>query len=154
MTSILARATTGTLFQIVNNRDNTRTESFAYDSLNRIASGQSSGTQWGETFTIDAWGNLTNRSGVTGKTATEPLSQAATLQNQLTGFGYDAAGNMTSNGSASYTFDAENRLIAAGGMSYIYDANGERVEKCTQGSTPGKTRTAKKRATRSERHTD
>jgi hypothetical protein len=40
----------GNVSQIVNNRDNTRTQSFTYDSLNRIASGQSSGPQWGETF--------------------------------------------------------------------------------------------------------
>jgi hypothetical protein len=44
---------------------------------------------------------------------------------------------MTGNGSASYVYDAENRLIAAGGYSYIYDGDGQRVEKCTEGATPG-----------------
>lgn len=77
------------------------------------------------------------RSGVTGKTNYESLSVAATNQNRLTGFGYDAAGNMTSNGGASYTYDAENRLITTAGMSYLYDGDGKRVEKCTEGSTPG-----------------
>jgi hypothetical protein len=43
----------------------------------------------------------------------------------------------TSNGTATYFYDAENRLIAAGGVSYIYDGHGDRVEKCTQGTTPG-----------------
>lgn len=38
---------------------------------------------------------------------------------------------------AAYTYDAENRLIATAGMSYIYDGDGKRVEKCTQGTTPG-----------------
>ncbi len=44
---------------------------------------------------------------------------------------------MTSNGTASYVYDAENRLIATAGYSYIYDADGLRVEKCTEGATPG-----------------
>jgi RHS repeat-associated protein len=44
---------------------------------------------------------------------------------------------MTSNGAATYVYDAENRLIATAGYSYIYDADGQRVEKCTEGSTPG-----------------
>ncbi len=111
----------------------------------------SSGPQWGETFApaatgpgvapatpgIDAWGNLTNRSGVTGKTYYEPLSVSAGANNRLSGFGYDPAGNMTSNGSASYAYDAENRLIATAGDSYLYDGDGQRVEKCTEGAKPG-----------------
>lgn len=141
----------GNVFKIVNNRDNNRTRNFLYDSLNRISQAYTTGTNWGETFGpsvtapgvqptmpgIDAWGNLTNRSGVTGKSLTEGLSVSASLKNQLSGFGYDAAGNMTSNGSASYVYDAENRLIAAGGMSYLYDGDGKRVKKCTEGATAG-----------------
>ncbi len=127
----------GNVYQIVNNRNNTRNQSFTYDTLNRITSAQSSGTQWGETFTIDAWGNLTNRAEIAGKSTYEPLSTSAGTNNQLSGFGYDPAGNMTSNGSASYAYDDENRLIATAGISYIYDGDGQRVEKCTEGSAPG-----------------
>src|SRR5262249_10230968 len=93
----------GNVYQIVNNRDGNRTETFLYDNLNRIQQGSSSGPNWGETFTIDAWGNLTNKAGIAGKTNTELLNAPANLQNQLIGFGYDAAGNMTSNGNATYT---------------------------------------------------
>lgn len=141
----------GNVYQIVNNGDNTRTQNFNYDSLNRIQQGYSSGTQWGETFAptatspgvapttpgIDAWGNLTNRSGVTGKTNYEPLSLSAGTNNQLSGLGnYDPAGNLTGVASA-YVYDDENRLIATTGFSYIYDGDGERVEKCTEGTKPG-----------------
>ena len=91
----------GDVYQVVNNRDNTRAQSFTYDALNRIVSGQSSGTQWGETFTIDAWSNMTNEAGIAGKTHSEGLSTSAGSNNQLAGFGYDAAGNMVSNGSIS-----------------------------------------------------
>jgi RHS repeat-associated protein len=120
----------GNVFKITNNRDNTRSQSFTYDVLNRIASAQSSGTQWGETFTIDAWGNLTNETGITGKIYSEGLNTSVGTNNQLSGFGYDAAGNMTSYGTASYVYDAENRLIWTSGYRYLYDGDGQRVEKC------------------------
>ena len=141
----------GNVYQIVNNRYNTRSQNFIYDSLNRIQQAYSSGTQWGETFSptatnpgvapttpgIDPWGNLTNRSGVTGKSNYEQLSVSAGTNNQLSGSGYDPARNMTSQGSAAYVYDDENRLIATAGYSYLYDGDGERVEKCTEGTTPG-----------------
>ena len=120
-----------------NNSSSIRSESFNYDTLNRIVNAQqTTGTQWGESYTIDAWGNMTAIGSYNGKPH-ESLSSTALPSNQLSGYGYDAAGNMTSNGTASYTYDAENRLIATAGNSYIYDGDGQRVEKCTEGSTPG-----------------
>lgn len=139
----------GNVYLITNNRDSNRTQHFLYDSLNRIQQAYTSGANWGETFGptatnpgtppstpgIDPWGNLTNRSGVIGKTNTEPLSAApASTKNQLPGFGYDIAGNMVSNGSASYTYDAENRVISTAGWTYVYDGDGRRVRK-SSGST-------------------
>jgi RHS repeat-associated protein len=56
--------------------------------------------------------------------------------NQLSGSNYDAAGNMTQNGT--YIYDAENRLIATAGISYKYDGDGQRAEKCTEATNaPG-----------------
>jgi len=127
----------GNVYGIANNRNSSRTQTFTYDALNRIASGQSSGTggtNWGETYTIDAWGNLTNENGITGKPYQEGLNMSALMNNQLSGFGYDAAGNMTSNSPNQYVYDAENRLVWASGYRYIYDAKGERVEKCQAAS--------------------
>jgi len=126
----------GNVYQIVNNRDGNRTQNFAYDMLNRITQGNSSGPNWGETFTIDAWGNLTNRGQVTGKTNYELLNAApASNQNQLPGFTYDAAGNMTQNGSAAYTYNAEGRLKTAGGATYTYDGDGQRIQKAAPAVT-------------------
>ena len=119
----------GNVYQIVNNRDGNRTQNFSYDNLNRISQAYTTGANWGETFTIDAWGNLTNRGSVAGKTSFEPLAAPATTLNQLTGFGYDAAGNTTSNGSAAYGYDMENRLTGTAGVSYLYDGDGQRVKK-------------------------
>jgi RHS repeat-associated protein len=124
----------GNVASIANCINTNRTENFTYDSLNRVASGYSSGNQWGETYGIDAWGNLTNRSLVSGKQNYEMLNATAGTNNQLVGYTYDTAGNMTLNSSTTYTYDAENRLIwtnsGSSGYRYIYDGDGERVEKC------------------------
>ena len=150
----------GNVIQIANGKDSNRTQNFLYDPLNRIWQAYTNGnspltTSWGETYSpttqaagtafssssagIDAWGNLTNRSGVTNKTYTEgQLNCPASTQNQLnTCYNYDAAGNLIKNGSVTYTYDAENRIIATAGTSYIYDGDGNRVEKCTEGKTAG-----------------
>jgi RHS repeat-associated protein len=82
---------------------------------------------WGETFTVDPWGNLTSRT-VT-KCVADGLSLAVLNNNRLMGFGYDAAGNMTSNGSASYSYNGEGQLTATAGVTYTYDGDGNRVEK-------------------------
>jgi hypothetical protein len=73
---------------------------------------------------------MTNESEISGKTLHEGLNASALLNNQLSGFGYDAAGNMTSNGTTTYVYDAENRLVWTSGYRYIYDGDGQRVEKC------------------------
>jgi RHS repeat-associated protein len=112
-----------------------RTQVFTYDVLNRISSGQSSGTYWGENFTIDAWGNLTNETGISGKTNSEGLNVSVGTNNRFltsSGFTYDAAGNLSSQQSGpTYRYDAENRLVytSAGGYNYYYDGDGNRVAK-------------------------
>ena len=82
----------GNVFQIINKVDSSRSTAFTYDPLNRISQAATittaGGNCWGEAYPIDAWGNLTNRAGVSGMTGclTEPLSAApANGQNQLTG---------------------------------------------------------------------
>jgi len=56
------------------------------------------------------------------------------IHNRLVGFGYDAAGNMTSNGTDSYSYDAENRIVTFTGATsatYTYDGDGKRIKKST-----------------------
>jgi len=103
-----------------------------YDALNRLTSGWSSANtgaySWGENYSIDAWGNLqTSPMGTKAHGGTFQLSGNA--QNRPTGMAYDAAGNLMSYVSATYTYDQENRLSSTAGMSYTYDGNGERVLK-------------------------
>jgi RHS repeat-associated protein len=112
--------------------------SYTYDSLNRLLTLSAPGDACsGLSWTYDAWANRTDQT-VTGG-ACNNLHQPVNTNNRVsgTGYQYDAAGNMTNDGSHSYTYDAENRIIAVDGgatASYIYDALGRRVRKTT-GST-------------------
>jgi RHS repeat-associated protein len=138
----------GNVWGITNYKDNTRNQSFTYDLLNRLTSAQNAGADctkkalnpnqteyWGNSYSYDAWGNLLAKS-VT-KCSAETFSVPALANNQLTGYGYDAAGNMTSDptdGGLALSYDQENRISSAGGYTYTYDADGNRIKK-TNGST-------------------
>jgi RHS repeat-associated protein len=138
----------GNVYALTNSKDHTRDQTFTYDQLNRLTSAQNAGTDcnvilpdtnskfWGNSYTYDAWGNLLAKN-IT-KCGSETLSVVAQPNNQLVGFGYDAAGNMNSapiptGGQATSVFDAENRMTTAnfGGAitNYTYDGNGNRVKK-------------------------
>jgi hypothetical protein len=51
--------------------------------------------------------------------------------NRLTGYSYDASGNLTSDGTNSLVWDAANRMVnyASGGVKHEYDGNGLRVRR-------------------------
>jgi RHS repeat-associated protein len=128
----------GNVFQIINNVNTAASTAYKYDLLNRISQGNTLSTTgsycWGETYSIDNWGNLTNRGGVSGmgSCTMEPLSASATVLNQLSGIGvvYDAAGNVTNDGNGNQpTYDTENRIATDAGVTYQYDADGVRIEK-------------------------
>jgi RHS repeat-associated protein len=116
--------------------DNTHDAVYTYDPLNRVSQANTVATTgancWGEVYTLDVWGNLTNRAGVSGMTgcATEGLNAApASNKNQLNGPLYDAAGNVTNDGTNQPTYDAENRITTVSGVTYSYDGDGVRMEK-------------------------
>jgi RHS repeat-associated protein len=142
----------GNVWGILNNREHTRDQSFTYDRLNRLASGQNAGTNcaattangkteyWGNNYTYDAWGNLLAKT-VT-KCGAENMSLTADGHNWLhasgTDYQYDAAGNMTFNATPpaqSYTYDAESRItqINSGAVQYTYDPAMGRVRKDVSG---------------------
>jgi RHS repeat-associated protein len=128
----------GNVFQVLNNVESTRSATFTYDSLNRLTQANTVNTTsanancWGESYTIDAWGNLTNIAGAPGMAGScsyESLNAApASTANQLTGYSYDAAGNLLLN--SDFYYDAENRLYnPAAPYTYWYDADGLRTRK-------------------------
>ncbi len=129
----------GNVVRIVNNRAPERSQRFVYDALNRIRSAQTQATTgqhcWGETFGYDVWANLLSIGAVSGYTGCtqENLSVSVTTKNQISGYCYDAAGNLIIEGVCgpvlTYTYDAENRMTATAGVSYSYDGDGRRVMK-------------------------
>src|SRR5262249_15548640 len=54
----------GNVLTMQNNVDTTRTQNFTYDYLNRLSTAKSSGTSglgcWGQGFTYDRYGNISN----------------------------------------------------------------------------------------------
>jgi RHS repeat-associated protein len=148
----------GNVVTIANNLDSHRTQSFTYDSLNRLASAQTAATNqpmwpgdtqsivqcWSEQYSYDAWGNLSSiapgsSSLYTGCTQESALSMSPTTKNQLqdlnNDYVYDAAGNLVNPGpTGTYSYDAENHLTSAGGLAYLYDGDGKRVGKAPAGT--------------------
>ncbi|MGC1657881.1 MAG: RHS repeat-associated core domain-containing protein, partial [Candidatus Acidiferrales bacterium] len=118
--------------------------SFTYDALNRVGSmsdSESVASCQGLTWGYDAWGNRTAQTPTKGTCGSWSVSYSA--NNQISGYTYDAAGNVLNDTVHSYTYDAENRVTQVDGTPgtcstatacYIYGADGQRVQK-TVGST-------------------
>jgi hypothetical protein len=140
----------GNVMGFANNRDTTRSQSFAYEALNRLSMAQTSSTFstspthcWGETYGYDAWANLLSITGLTGSytgCTDESLGVTMSSQNRIStsGYLYDTPGNLMSvSGIGSYTFNAENQMTQASGSStdsYVYDGDGKRVQKTLSGT--------------------
>lgn len=132
----------------------TLTQTFNYDSVNRLTGASESGgaNEWAQNFGYDQFGNrsLLSSSTFNPYTGLTPQSAAAgtgpfTGSNQWTGAGYDGAGNQTSvlgTGSDSALYDTENRLATViepnvSVIQYSYDGDGKRVMKvvCPAGTS-------------------
>ena len=74
------------------------TVSYQYDSLNRLIS--ASGSGWTQTQAYDGFGNLTGRTGTGTAQATTISTPTNATTNQLSGYTYDANGNLISTGYA------------------------------------------------------
>ena len=105
------------------------TVQYAYDGLLRLASAQTTGTQWGEAYTYDGFGNLT------GKTPTKGSAPALSVSyNPATNQPYN--GNYDANGNAPVgTWNVENKLVGqvldGTQVNWSYDPFGERVVRYT-----------------------
>jgi hypothetical protein len=109
-----------------------------YDQLNRIASALTTSTHatspshcCGETYTLDAWANLssivaTTNSAYTGCAEESGFSQTPTTSPN---FVYDASGDTSSDGTYTYTWNGESQLKTAAGVTYTYDGDGRRASK-------------------------
>ena len=98
---------------------------------------------WGESYGIDAWGNLNSiaslSSAYTGCAQEPGFSTTANARNQLplTGNAYDSAGNVITAPvggiTNSYSYNADNQMLSMTGLTtttnYVYDGDGKRVQK-------------------------
>ena len=130
----------------------TATQTYGYDSLNRLSSAQeNNGSSWTQNFSYDRYGNRNFATGTTLPASLGPVNSPFinALNNRLdstvsgqTNVTYDPAGNLTHdvNGHA-YVYDGENKQTtyeggasASGGATYYYDGDGQRVKKVVGGS--------------------
>jgi len=127
----------GNITAITNNLDTSKSKSFIYDNLDRLATANSTGI-WGTLgWTYDGVGNrLTENSNSYTYTAnTNKLSSANGLS-----YGFDNDGNTTAEGARTYTYNQNQRLIRVvdAGVTkgeYTYNGNGQRVKKVVSGVT-------------------
>ena len=126
----LATGNNGNIWQSQDSLNSTRTQTFSYDNLNRLASFVRADGAMQQTYAYDSFGNLNQTS--PGTLQTNLMFGA---NNQILGDVYDPAGDLTtySNGVSmtSLIYDAENKLVNVNGgaATYSYDANGDRVRK-------------------------
>ena len=100
------------------------------NALNRLASAQTTqtgGTQWGQSYNYDGFGNLTDQTVIKGSAPDVHVAYNY-LTNRQVGDTADANGNITI--GVGYIYDMENRLVQPGLSSttrYAYDAANKRV---------------------------
>jgi RHS repeat-associated protein len=114
------------------NTANAQTCSYAHDDLIRIAS-VNCGSVWSQTFTYDAFGNLSK----SGTQSFQPTYSPAT--NHMTQIGsstptYDGNGNVTNDFLHTYAWDAAGRPVTIDGVGATYDAIGRMVEQNRSGT--------------------
>jgi YD repeat-containing protein len=100
---------------------------YLYDELNRLTKADSAGG-WGLSFGYDGFGNKTSQAPLPGKTGPTFTPTVDTATNRVTGTGitYDANGNLTAQGGATYAYDVENRVTSQSGF-YYYGLDNSRV---------------------------
>ena len=125
----------GNILQALDPLSSANSQSFSYDNMNRIASFSNGNGSMQQTYSIDPWGNL-SQSGTLSSVLTYGTNNRATNG----GYGYDAAGNVTSvnngTGTVNYTYDPEGRILTGnnGAATYTYNPDGQRLRKDFGGS--------------------
>jgi RHS repeat-associated protein len=111
-------------------------QTYGYDLLDRLTS--ATGTSLNQSWTYDANGNRLTQGGnqSSAYTVATTSNRINTISGALTRtYGYDSAGNTTSDGSATYAYNDAGRMISAtkAGVTSSYALNGlgQRVRKTT-----------------------
>jgi RHS repeat-associated protein len=104
-----------------------------YDDLDRLTVADG---PWGAgSYTYDSIGNRTSKD-INGQNISYTYG---TSDNRLSGFSYDANGNVIGDGTFTYDYDSENRLIqvtnGTDAITYGYDGEGRRISQTINGET-------------------
>jgi YD repeat-containing protein len=103
-----------------------------YDGLLRLVGAvESPGNAYA--YAYDNAGNRTSVQVNLGATTVYTYNAANEITN--TGWQYDAAGNLTNDGTASYIYDALNRMTGRGSTTYTYNGDGVFAKQVASGVT-------------------
>ncbi|MGB8524846.1 MAG: hypothetical protein WCD43_17925 [Candidatus Acidiferrales bacterium] len=109
-----------------------QTCTYSHDDVSRIASANC-GSSWSQTFSYDAFGNISK----SGTVSFQPTYSY--LTNHMTEVGsstptYDANGNATNDTAHTYTWDAASRPVTVDTVALTYDALGRMAEQDKSGT--------------------
>lgn len=125
---------------ITDANDPALSRTYGYDLLDRLTSAV--GTTINQSWTYDTNGNRLGESG--GAPSTYTISGSSNRITAVTGalnrtYTHDAAGNITSDGTLSFSYDDAGRMVSAvtagGNATYVPNALGQRVKKAAPGGT-------------------
>ncbi len=120
--------------------DPNMSQSYGYDLLDRLTN--ATGSSLNQSWTYDANGNRLTEGG--SISSTYSVSTTSNRLNSVSGsltktYSYDAAGNITSDGTATFTYDNAGRMVSAtkAGVPAAYSINalGQRVKKTVLGTS-------------------
>jgi RHS repeat-associated protein len=124
---------------------------YGYDDFNRLATANRTDVPTGLSFQYDQYSNRWQQNVTAGTAGSSQMTfnpaptasrtgncyHPAGLNNQPSGYCFDAAGNLLGDAVHTYTYDAENRVISVDAgqtATYSYNGTGQRVSKGTGAS--------------------
>lgn len=118
------------------NATDSQTCNYNHDDLSRISTANC-GAIWGQTFTYDAFGNITKTviPGSAGNSFQPTYSSSTNRITAISGFTptYDHNGNVLNDNSHIYAMDADNKAVTIDGIGVTYDAMDRMVEQNRSG---------------------
>ena len=117
------------------------TATYHYDGVNRLSTAAATGNvAYSQTYGYDPFGNIACSASPGEAKCLAPTYN--TGNNRISGYTYDAAGNLTNDGTYTYQWDAESRLTAiyqngTAVSTNTYNALGQRVQDVTPSGTTG-----------------
>ena len=118
------------------NASDTQNCAYAYDDLTRLGS-INCGTPWSQTFSYDAFGNISKSGTYTFQPVYKDTSGNTTnrfVSIPGTTVAYDADGNVLSDGSHTYSWDSASKAVSVDSVNATYDALGRMVEQNRSGT--------------------